>query len=112
MSDRSQEAPAEHGEDPAHQQPLSRARELIRAVPTPALPLEEEWSAGLGHLVRAAPGFPERLSRFLSPLDRLAEVRLTPDVVGFDGADVRWAEVTELRLGSVTDLLSAGRRRD
>ncbi|HEV7653754.1 MAG TPA: hypothetical protein VGP36_03320 [Mycobacteriales bacterium] len=82
-------------------------RESIRTVSPPTAPLIDEWQVGLGHLVRRIPQVPDRLSRLVSPLDRLAEVSLGPDHLAFDGERVSWTDVTEVRLGPVTDVLSA-----
>jgi hypothetical protein len=86
---------------------VAQARALALAAPRPEVPVQSEWNAGLGHLVRATPGFPDGLSRFLGPLDKVAEVRLTPDLIAFDGRDVPWQDVAEVRLAPVADLLSA-----
>ena len=86
---------------------VAQAKALALAMPRPEVPLQSEWNAGLGHLVRATPGFPDRLSRLLGPLDKVAEVRLTPDLIGFDGQEAPWRDVAEVRLAPVADLLSA-----
>jgi hypothetical protein len=97
---------APHTGRAASQRVVTAVSESIRSMAPPPVPLSEAWHIGLGHLVRSMPRVPDRLTRLVSPLDRVAEVSLGPNHVGFDGAQVAWRDVTEVRLGSVLDVLS------
>jgi len=81
--------------------------ELIRSIEGPRLPLRERWGVGLGQVLNGHPGLPENLRGVVSHLDRLGHVQISPDAIGFDGGEVRWEKVEEIRFGPALDLLTS-----
>ncbi|WP_344076622.1 hypothetical protein [Luedemannella helvata] len=80
---------------------------LLSDLGAPGVPPQDEWRAGLGQMIGHRTGAPAALRPFVHQLDRLGAVVVSGDVVGFDGAEIRWENVTEVTLGPVVDVLTA-----
>lgn len=95
----------EHPDDAEVRDIVARLNALIDARRPPAGPITEPWAIGLGDLVGDIPGFPRRLDGLARRLDRFGGVAISPETIAFDGEDVEWAEVTEVRVRHVLDYL-------
>jgi hypothetical protein len=81
--------------------------ELITHIEGPRLPLLESWDIGLGQILSGHPGLPENLRGAVGHLDRLGRLRISPDAISFDGDQVRWERVDEIRFGPVLDVITS-----
>jgi hypothetical protein len=79
--------------------------QLLVSRRPPAGPITEEWSLGVGDLLAAHPKVPKRVRGLVSKLNRFGGVAYSPDEVAFDGDDVPWEKVTEVRTHHVVDYL-------
>ncbi len=95
----------EHPDDAEIRDIVARLNAIIDARRPPAGPITQPWSVGLGDLVGDIPGFPRRLDGLARRLDRFGGVAITPETIAFDGEDVEWADVTEVRVRHVLDYL-------
>lgn len=95
----------EHPDDDEIRDIVARLNALIDARRPPAGPIMEPWAIGLGDLVGDIPGFPRRLDGPARRLDRFGGVAITPETIAFDGEDVEWSDVTEVRVRHVLDYL-------
>ncbi|WP_371497674.1 hypothetical protein OG871_17150 [Kitasatospora sp. NBC_00374] len=81
------------------------ARRALAAVPPPQAPAVEPWEVSIAALIGSHPKVPSPAVRLLHLLDDLGQVVIGPETVGFDGSEVAWDKVLELRLHSTADLL-------
>jgi hypothetical protein len=95
----------EHPDDAEIRDIVERLNAIIDARRPPAGPITQPWSVGLGDLVGDIPGFPRRLDGLARRLDRFGGVAITPETIAFDGEDVEWEDVTEVRVRHVLDYL-------
>lgn len=95
----------EHPDDAEVRDIVARLNALIDARRPPAGPITQPWAIGLGDLVGDVPGFPRRLDGLARRLDRFGGVAISPETIAFDGEDVEWADVTEVRVRHVLDYL-------
>ncbi|QKW05000.1 hypothetical protein HUT18_00160 [Streptomyces sp. NA04227] len=72
--------------------------EALDRVPAPEVPVREPWKISLGVLLSAHPLVPALAARPLKLLDGLGAIHLSPQSVGFDGTEVEWEKVTEIRM--------------
>jgi hypothetical protein len=75
-------------------------------IPLPAAPATEPWSISVAALVGYSHDVPGPARKALGLLNRFGSIRLSPLSVGFDGEDVSWAEVIEVRTASLFDLVT------
>ncbi|WP_030276130.1 hypothetical protein [Streptomyces sp. NRRL B-24484] len=80
-------------------------RRALATLPPPEAPATEEWEVSIAALIGRHPRVPGPAVRLLHQLDGLGQVAFGPEKVGFDGEDVPWTKVQELRLHSTLDLL-------
>lgn len=83
---------------------VSRA---LDAYPRPALPLATRWDASVAGLVRQVPHMPRFATRPLELLDRFGAVHVGPEGMGFDGDEIAWDRVLEVRTAPAWSSLSA-----
>lgn len=76
----------------------------LQAVPPPALPLTDPWKLSIGAIIARHPKAPRLTGKLLSPLDRFGAITIGPDEVGFDGDEVEWERVTEIRTSPVAEI--------
>ena len=95
----------EHPDDAEIRDIVARLNALIDTRRPPAGPITQPWAIGLGDLVGDIPGFPRRLDGLARRLDRFGGVAISPETIAFDGEDVEWADVTEVRVRHVLDYL-------
>jgi hypothetical protein len=102
MTDQSQEG------SPGSGSADSWPRSALQAVPAPSIPVRTAWSFGLKDLLLTAPRVPPGLARALGALDRLGQLSVTPDGLGFDGEFIAWSRIQEIRCTSALDLATVG----
>ncbi|GAA4616582.1 hypothetical protein GCM10023195_73770 [Actinoallomurus liliacearum] len=78
--------------------------EQLRSVPPPVLPLTEEWRLSIGALITRHPKAPALIGKLLSPLDSFGAIAVGPKEIGFDGDEVEWERVLEIRTRMVGEL--------
>lgn len=81
--------------------------ELIKSIEGPRLPLLETWSIGLGQVLSGHPGLPKNLRGAVGHLDSLGRLEISPDSISFDGDEVRWEKVDEIRFGPVLEVVTS-----
>lgn len=69
-------------------------------------PVTGRWSLGVGDLIAEHPRVPERVRGLVRRID-LVGLAYSPEQIGFDGTDVPWGKVTEVRTRHVVDYLIA-----
>ena len=99
----------ESGEDAASVadvvEEVGRLRALIeRTRPDPG-PVTGRWSLGIGDLFAEHPKVPKRLRGLVRKLDRYGGLAITEKTVEFDGDDVEWSSVTEIRTRNLVEYL-------
>jgi hypothetical protein len=84
---------------------VGRLRALIeRTRPAPG-PVTGRWSLGIGDLFAEHPKVPKRLRGLVRKLDRYGGLAITEKTVEFDGDDVEWSAVTEIRTRNLVEYL-------
>jgi len=63
------------------------------------------WAFGVGDVFAEHPKVPKRLRGLVRKLDRFGGIEITPREISFDGDDVEWSKVTEVRTRHVVDYL-------
>lgn len=72
----------------------------------PAVPADEPWRLSLGSLLGRHPRTPQIARRALGLLDRFGAVRLGPAGLGFDGEEIAWDKVTEIRTRNAFEVMT------
>jgi hypothetical protein len=80
-------------------------RQLLARRRPPAGPIPGEWSVGVGDLFAEHPRVPKRVRGLVARLNRFGGLSYSPRAIAFDGEDVPWEKVTELRTRHVVDYL-------
>ncbi len=81
------------------------ARSQLEAVPPPVLPLTEPWKLSIGAIVARHPKAPKMTGKLLSPLDRFGAIVIGPEDAGFDGDDVEWRRIVQIRTRTAEELV-------
>lgn len=99
-------------DEPAEKADASEVRELVvmfqqlLARKRPAAgPIEDEWSIGVGDLLADHPKVPKKVRGIVSRLNRFGGLTYSPQEIVFDGDDVPWEKVTEVRTRHIVDYL-------
>jgi hypothetical protein len=99
--------------DPAEVRDLvERFQRLLESRRPPDGPIAERWSFGVGDVFAEHPKVPEKLRGLVRRLDRFGGLRVTPEEIAFDGEEVPWAKVTQIRTRHVVDYLLADAVRE
>ncbi|KAB7847823.1 hypothetical protein [Streptomyces mobaraensis] len=72
--------------------------EALERLGAPDAPATRPWKVSLGTLIGSHPLVPAALAKPLRLLDRFGAVCVGPDSVGFDGEDIPWDKVVEIRM--------------
>jgi hypothetical protein len=80
-------------------------QQLLARRRPPAGPIPDEWSIGVGDLLAEHPRVPRRVRGLVVKLNRFGGISYSPQEVVFDGDDVPWEKVTEVRTRHVVDYL-------
>lgn len=81
-------------------------RWALVTYPQPEYPLDEDWSVSIAALLAKIPKFPRFAVRLLGLLDRFGAIHIGTQRIGFDGSELDWDRVTEIRLHNPADLLT------
>jgi hypothetical protein len=80
---------------------------LERRRPDPG-PIVGRWALGIGDMVADHPLTPDRLRGLARKLNHFGGVAISEESVEFDGDDVEWSDVTEIRTRSLVEYLFTG----
>jgi hypothetical protein len=86
-------------------QETQRLRQLINRHRPPAGPATERWALGMGDVLTQHPRVPKRLHRLLRLFNRYGGVAISAAAIEFDGDEVQWADVTEIRTRNLVEYL-------
>jgi hypothetical protein len=79
---------------------------LQRKLPMPG-PVVGRWSIGIGDLIADHPKVPSQLHGLARTLDRYGGLAIGERSVAFDGEEIEWSSVTEVRTRNVVEFLLA-----
>lgn len=82
------------------------AYSVLSSFEPPRVPVTEDWKLSVGVLVGRHPRTPGVVRKALGLLDRFGAVRLGPAEVGFDGDDVEWDKVLEVRTRKAFEMMT------
>jgi hypothetical protein len=97
--------PEEQADDAEVAELVERLRALLERRRPAAGPIAQPWSLGVGDLLAEYPKVPKRLRGLVRRLNRFGGIAVTPETIAFDGEDVDWHDVTEVRTRHVVDYL-------
>lgn len=97
--------PEDHADASEVRELVEMFQQLLARRRPPAGPIPGEWSVGVGDLLAEHPKVPKRVRGLVVKLNRFGGVAYSPQEVAFDGDDVPWEKVTELRTRHVVDYL-------
>jgi hypothetical protein len=80
-------------------------QQLLAKRRPPAGPIPGDWSVGIGDLLAEHPKVPKRVRGLVTKLNRFGGLAYSPQEVSFDGDDVPWEKVTEVRTRHIVDYL-------
>jgi hypothetical protein len=80
---------------------------LERRRPDPG-PVVGRWALGIGDMVADHPLTPDKLHWLARKLNRFGGVAISEGGVEFDGDDVKWSDVTEIRTRSLVEYMFTG----
>ena len=78
---------------------------LLNSVRPKSCPAQERWSLSIGDAVADAVSAPEPLRRVVALLNHFGGVALSAQSVEFDGDDVDWSDVTDIRTRNLVGYL-------
>jgi hypothetical protein len=84
---------------------VEKFQQLLAGRRPPTGPIPDEWSIGVGDLLAEHPKVPKRVRGLVVKLNRFGGVAYSTQEVTFDGDDVPWEKVTEVRTRNVVDYL-------
>jgi hypothetical protein len=84
---------------------VDQLKALVDSRRPPPGPVVDKWSLGVGDLLAEHPKVPKRLRGLIRRLDRFGGLEITHERIGFDGDDVKWSDVTEVRTRHMVDYL-------
>jgi hypothetical protein len=80
---------------------------LERRRPDPG-PVVGRWALGIGDMIADHPLTPDKLHWLVRKLNHFGGVAISEEGVEFDGDDVKWTDVTEIRTRSLIEYLFTG----
>lgn len=95
----------DHADTSEVRQLVELFQRLLAERRPPEGPIPGEWSIGVGDLLVEHPRVPKRVRGLVVKLNRFGGLAYSPDEVTFDGDDVPWEKVTEVRTRHVIDYL-------
>ena len=78
---------------------------LLNRMRPKSCPADERWSLSIGDLVADAVHVPEPLRRVVGLLNHFGGVAISGQAIEFDGDDVDWSDVTEIRTRNLVGYL-------
>jgi hypothetical protein len=97
--------PEDHADEADVRELVEMFQKLLARRRPPAGPIQGEWSIGIGDLLGEHPKVPKRVRGLVSRLNRFGGLSYSAQEIAFDGDDVPWAKVTEVRTRHVVDYL-------
>lgn len=97
--------PEDHADASEVQELVEMFQRLIAKRRPPAGPIPGDWAFGVGDVLAEHPKVPKRVRGLVLKLNRFGGVAYSPQEVAFDGDDVEWEKVTELRTRHIVDYL-------
>jgi len=97
--------PEDHADASEVQELVEMFQQLLARRSPPAGPIPGEWSIGVGDLLAEHPKVPKRVRGLVVKLNRFGGLVYSPQEIAFDGDDVPWEKVTEVRTRHVVDHL-------
>jgi hypothetical protein len=97
--------PEDHADASEVQELVEMFQQLLAKRRPPAGPIPGEWSIGVGDLLAEHPKVPKRVRGLIVKLNRFGGLAYSPQEIAFDGEDVPWEKVTEVRTRHVVDYL-------
>lgn len=80
---------------------------IERRRPGPG-PVDDRWALGVGDMIADHSPIPEKLRWLILKLNHFGGVAISEDSVEFDGDNVEWADVEEVRTRSLIEYLFTG----
>ena len=71
-------------------------------------PVAGRWALGIGDMVADHPLTPDKLRGLARKLNHFGGVAISEEGVEFDGDDVRWSDITEIRTRSLIEYMFTG----
>ncbi|MGW2250694.1 hypothetical protein ACWCXH_10890 [Kitasatospora sp. NPDC001660] len=78
----------------------------LTSVAPPPVPVTEPWKLSVGTLLGRHPRTPAAVHKLLGLLDGLGAVHLGPVKAGFDGEEIEWDKVVEVRTRNAFEVLT------
>ncbi|GAB1513727.1 hypothetical protein [Actinophytocola sp. KF-1] len=97
--------PEDHADQADVRELVEMFQKLLAKRRPPAGPIPGDWSIGVGDLLAEHPKVPKRVRGLIVKLNRFGGVAYSPREVAFDGDDVEWGKVTEVRTRHIVDYL-------
>ncbi|MEV3938304.1 hypothetical protein AB0K52_20300 [Glycomyces sp. NPDC049804] len=79
--------------------------ELLKRLPLPTSPVQEEWQWSLGKLITSGNKPPLGTGMLLGLLDNFGTIDIGPEEVGFDGSTAKWHKVKAIRTRSLDGII-------
>lgn len=80
---------------------------ILAALPRPSSPVVDDWEVSLAALVARVPKMPRVVTKPLGLFDRVGAVHIGRDEVGFNGDEISWDRIVEIRTQEIV-LVAAG----
>lgn len=78
----------------------------LTSIDPPAVPALEPWKISIGALLLRHPQIPQLAHKALGLLDGFGAVHIGPDAVGFDGEEIAWDKVIEIRTRNAFEVMT------
>ncbi|WP_207892077.1 hypothetical protein [Streptacidiphilus pinicola] len=82
------------------------AYKALTQVAPPAVPVVEPWVLSVGALLGRHPRTPQLVHKALGLLDGFGAVHLGPEGVGFDGEEIPWEKLLEVRTRNAFEVMT------
>lgn len=79
--------------------------ELLKRLPLPVSPVQQEWQWSLGKLITSGNKPPLGTGMLLGLLDNFGTIDIGPEEVGFDGSTAKWHKVKAIRTRSLDGII-------
>ncbi|SEK32916.1 hypothetical protein [Streptacidiphilus jiangxiensis] len=78
----------------------------LTSIAPPSVPANDPWVLSIGALLGRHPRTPQLAHKALGLLDGFGAVHLGPDAVGFDGDEIAWEKVVEVRTRNAFEVMT------